>query len=122
MIFNIKNNGYKVSDIIFSILDSKYFISILLFVVCILALIFNLEGGTGDYYHHAGVINELIQHPLHPNHPYYGTSDTTQYFTPYHLIVSIFANLFHINALYGLTVFSIINIILFILGQNFNFS
>ena len=116
MIFNIKNNGYKVSDIIFSILDSKYFISILLFVVCILALIFNLEGGTGDYYHHAGVINELIQHPLHPNHPYYGTSDTTQYFTPYHLIVSIFANLFHINALYGLTVFSIINIILFILA------
>jgi len=98
----------------------KYFIYILIalvFILIIAALVFNYNSiGFGDFYYHAGVVNELQENPFNPKHPFYGTYDATQYFTPYHLIVALFGNVFNLSASEALMVFGIINILIFILG------
>lgn len=96
---------------------SKFILFALIFILIIRTLVFNYNCvGTGDFYYHAGVVNELQKNPFNPTHPFYGTNDTTQYFTPYHLIVAIFGNIFYLSAIEALMVFSIINILVFILG------
>ncbi|MBN1930146.1 MAG: hypothetical protein JW786_00875 [Desulfobacterales bacterium] len=100
----------------------KYFLQItivLVFILIIETLVLNYNRvGIGDFYYHAGVVNELQENPFSPKHPFYGTDDVTPYFTPYHLIVALFGNIFHLTAPEALMVFAIINMLIFILGLN----
>jgi len=74
------------------------------------------RGGTGDFYYHASVINELNSNLLNPTHPSYGTDETTQYFTPYHVLVSAVSRLTGLQAADALHVMAFINALLFLLA------
>jgi len=70
--------------------------------------------GTGDFYYHASVINELNYEMMHPLHPSYGSADTTQYFTPYHFILSIFSRATGLDAVDSMHVMAVVNALLFL--------
>lgn len=96
---------------------SNYLFIALVLITIIATLVSNYNSlGDGDFYYHAGVVNELQENPFNPKHPFYGTNDATQYFTPYHLVVALFGKAFNLSAPEALMVFAIINILIFILG------
>lgn len=86
------------------------------YIAIIVANIYSYNDlGSADFNNHATVINELKFNLLHPKQPFYGTNESTQYFTPYHVIVAIFCKVFNMYATEALHVFRIINIITFLL-------
>lgn len=69
-----------------------------------------------DYAYHTAVINELKHNLLAPKHPFYGSSETSPYFTPYHVLAAIFARVTNLSATETMNLFGLFNVILLFAG------
>lgn len=69
-----------------------------------------------DFWDHASVIRELIDHPWRPNHPQLGGNTPHTFFTPYSLLAAYLAKFLGINAIEVLSLFGFINIAVLLYG------
>lgn len=69
-----------------------------------------------DFWDHASVIRELIDHPWRPNHPQLGGNTPHTFFTPYSLLAAYSAKLLGINAIEVLGLYGFINIAILLYG------
>jgi hypothetical protein len=70
---------------------------------------------SGDYWEHRAVLQELIDHPINPQHPLLNTNMPHPFFSPYLVAAGYLGSLFNADAGTILDILSILNFCLFLL-------
>lgn len=70
----------------------------------------------GDFWEHSAVVKELMEHPFTPTHPLLLTAAPHAFMSPYSLLVACVAKTSGITPVEALSVFSLINFLLFAYG------
>ena len=70
----------------------------------------------GDFWEHSAVVRELATHPLSPLHPQLHLDAPHAFFSPYHLIVGLFARWTSLSPIDALGIAGLANLALFIVG------
>ena len=98
-------------------LISKYRYSILVIFLFIRFAAFASNGfWSGDFWEHSAAIKELMERPLHPQHPLFLSDASHPFMSPYSLLVATFARMLSLNSIEALTIFSLLNFLLLAYG------
>jgi hypothetical protein len=72
----------------------------------------------GDFYEHAAVVRELTANLLHPSNPVINLAVDHSFFSPYALIVALFARLTSLTAIDALAFAAVLNLVFFLFSFN----
>ena len=104
-------------------MKKNYYSTGIFTLICLLFMSFELYKinhacWQGDYWEHLAVVKELISNSTSPQNPILNTNIPHAFFSPYSLLVAETGKLFNWNATQSLYLFSIFNLIFFILQLN----
>ena len=89
-------------------------------IILLLMIGFLLTGERGeDFWEHSAVVRELATNPFSPNHPVLLVDMPHAFFSPYLLIVGLFARLVSLDSLQALFFAGLMNFVLFVLGLRY---
>jgi len=89
---------------------------IVLFLLVRYGLYATLGAWSEDFWEHSAVVRELMTHPWHPKHPQILVNAPHVFFSPYSLLVALFASSFHLDSITSLAIFGGINLLLLSFG------
>lgn len=116
-----KNWDKKYRQYILNVLEDKqlkavFFLLILGFMLSLTIMSSHNKLEPPDYGNHSAVVNELKHDIINPQHPFYGTAETTPYYTPYHVLAALFARFTNLSAIETLNLFGLFNLVLLFTG------
>jgi hypothetical protein len=69
-----------------------------------------------DFWEHSAVVRELATHIIHPKHPQLLSDAPHAFYSPYSVMVALFARMMHWDAVKALSIMGLVNLCLLFFG------